>query len=159
MNTFEFIVAVSWILIAVFSVGLAAYLILSGRLKWLQCDSVAGKIGLEVTESLGIKDLTADEILAFESFVYRDFHNMDRGARLAYILLFVEKDLLKAQFEDNVLQIELTEKGKKIHATIIAECEKRLMITPKVDIKWKNGEKKSLKTVEEKLTSHMNAQV
>lgn len=159
MDTFEFIVAISWILIAVFSVGLAAYLILSGRLKWFQCDSVIGKIGLEVTESLGIKDLTADEILAFESFVYRDFHSMDRGARLSYILLFVEKDLLKAQFEDNVLQIELTEKGKKIHATIITECEKRLMITPKAEIKWRSSEKKSLKKVEENLKSHMNAQV
>lgn len=159
MNTFEFIVAISWVLIAICSVGLAAYLILSGRLKWLQCDSVVGKIGMEVTESLGIKDLTADEVLAFESFVYRDFHNMDRGARLAYILLFVEKDLLKAQFEDNVLQIELTEKGKQIHATIITECEKRLMITPKAEIKWRSGEKKSLKKVEENLESRMKAQV
>jgi hypothetical protein len=143
-------------LIAVFAVGLAAYLILSGRLKWLHYDSTIGKIGLEVTESLGIKDLTADEILAFESFVYRDFQSVGRGSKLAYILLFIEKDLIKAQFEENVLHLELTEKGKKVHATIIAECEKRLMITPKAEIKWREGEKKSIKTVEEKLTSRMN---
>jgi len=156
MDTFQFIVAISWILIAVFTLSLVAYLILSGRLKWLHYDSVVGKIGLEVTESLGIKDLTADEILAFESFVYRDLQNIERGARLAYILLFIEKELLSGKFEDNVLHIELTEKGKKVHATIMAECEKRLMINPKAEIKWSGGEKKVLKTMEEKLVSRMN---
>ncbi len=158
MNNFEFIIAISWVLIAVFALGIAAYLVLSGRLKWLHYDSVMGKIGLEVTESLGIKDLSADEILAFESFVYRDLQNMERGSRLAYILLFVEKGLLAAQFEDNVLQIELTDKGKKVHETIIAECEKRLMITPTAEIKWRAGEKKSLNTMEKKLESRMNVQ-
>jgi hypothetical protein len=158
MGTFEFIVSISWVLIAVFAVGLAAYLVLSGRLKWLHYDSTMGKIGLEVTESLGIKDLDADEILAFENFVYRDFQNFNRGTKLAYILLFVEKELLKAEFEDNVLHLELTEKGKLVHSTIIKECEKRLMITPKTEIKWRNEEKKSIKTVEEKLTSRMNVQ-
>jgi len=134
------------------------HLLISRVNKWLHYDSVVGKIGLEVTESLGIKDLTADEILAFESFVYRDLENMDRGARLTYILLFIEKDLLSAKFEDNVLLIDLTEKGKKVHATIITECEKRLMITSKSEIKWRTPEKKSLKTVEEKLASRMHIQ-
>lgn len=158
MNTYEFIVGISWILIAVFALCLVGYLVLSGRLKWLHYDSIVGKIGLEVTESLGIKDLTADEILAFESFVYRDTQSMERGARLAYILLFIEKDLLIAQFEDNILQIELTEKGRKIHSTIIAECEKRLMITPETEITWKAAEKKSIKSMEKKLVSRMKKQ-
>jgi hypothetical protein len=158
MSTFDFIVSISWVLIVVLALILVTYLVFSGRIKWLHYDSVVGKIGLEVTESLGIKDLTADEILAFESFVYRDLENMDRGARLTYILLFIEKDLLSAKFEDNVLLIELTEKGEKVHATIITECEKRLMITPKSEIKWRTPQKKSLKTVEEKLASRMHIQ-
>jgi len=156
MDTYQFIVSISWILIAFFVVGVTLYLVISGRLKWLHYDSAIGKIGLEVTESLGIKDLSADEILAFESFVYRELQDMNRGSRLAYVLLFIEKDLLRAQFEDGTLHIELTEKGKIVHETIIQECEKRLMITPKAEIKWRTGEKKSIKTVEEKLTSRMN---
>ena len=154
MDTFEFIVSISWILIAMFTVGFAAYLMLSGRLKWLHYDSAMGKIGLEVTESLGIKDLSADEILAFEGFVHRDLQNIERGARLAYILLFIEKDLLIAKFEDNILNVELTEKGKKVHETILSECEKRLMITSKTEIQWKSGEKKVLKNLQEKAKKH-----
>jgi hypothetical protein len=158
MDTYEFIVSVSWIVMAFGSISLGAYLVLSGRLKWLHYDSIVGKIGLEVTESLGIKDLTSDEIIAFESFVYRDTQRIERGARLAYILLFIEKDLLLAQFEDNILQISLTEKGNQVHATIIAECEKRLMITPETEITWKVAEKKSLKTIEKKLVARMKKQ-
>ena len=156
MDPLKFVISISWLLIAALTLGFLAYLILTGKLKWIRYDSVIGKIGLAITESFGIKDLTADEILAFESFVYHDLQNMERGARLAYILLFMEKELLSGQFEDNVLHLDLTEKGKKIHAAIIEECEKRLMITPKTEIKWKAGEKKTLKTMEQKLVSRMN---
>ena len=156
MNPYQFIIAISWVVLALVALAIATYLILSGRLKWLQYDSFLGKVALDVSASLGFKDLNAEEILAFESFVYRDLQNIDRGARLAYISMFIEKDLLSAHFEDNAMLIELTEKGLKVHNTIIAECEKRLMITPKTEIKWKKSEKKSIKTVEEKLVSRMN---
>jgi hypothetical protein len=97
---------------------------------------------------LGIKDLSPDEILAFESFVYRDLSHLERGARLAYVLLFIERELIDAAFTNNHLEIELTEKGKQLHTTIMAECEKRLMITPKTEIVWKTGEKRVVKEVE-----------
>ena len=86
--------------------------------------------------------MTTDEIIAFESFVYRDLKNLERGARLAYVILFVEKELLQAQFTNNTLMIELTEKGKQLHLNIILECEKKLMISPECDIEWKSGQKK-----------------
>ena len=156
MDTYQFVIAIAWVVLGLVALGVATYLVLSGRLKWLQYDSFLGKIGLDVSASLGIKDLNAEEILAFESFVYRDLQNIDRGARLAYVSLFIEKDLLSAHFEDNAMLIELTEKGLKVHDKIIEECEKRLMITSKTEIKWKRGEKKSIKTMEEKLVSRMN---
>lgn len=156
MNTYQFAIGVAWVVLAIIALAIATYLILSGRLKWLQYDSFLGKVALDVSASLGIKDLNAEEILAFEGFVYRDLQNIDRGARLAYVSMFIEKGLLSAHFEDNTLLIELTEKGVKVHEKIIAECEKRLMITSKTEIKWKKGEKKSIKTVEEKLVSRMN---
>ena len=94
MNPYQFIIAISWVVLALVALAIATYLILSGRLKWLQYDSFLGKVALDVSASLGIKDLNAEEILAFESFVYRDLQNIDRGARLAYISMFIEKDLL-----------------------------------------------------------------
>lgn len=156
MDMFQFVIALSWVLFAISALILAAYLIFSGRLKRLHNDSAMDKIGLEVTETLGIKEMNADEILAFESFLFRDLQNIDRGIRLAYTVLFIEKGLLAAQFEKNALQIELTEKGQQVHKTIISECEKRLMVTSETEIKWRTGEKKSLRTMEEKLVSRMD---
>lgn len=154
MNTFQFITSLAWALMALFALGFVSYLVLSGRLKWVQYDTVVGKVGLQIASALGMKGLTADEILAFESFVYRDLQHMERGARLAYILLFLEKELLVAHFEDNTLQIELTEKGKQLHLKIIEECEKKLMMTPNTEIKWRKGEKKELSKAEEQEIAH-----
>ena len=152
MDTYQFITSFSWAALGFIALVFVAYLVLSGRLKWIQYNSIIGKIGLQVSSNLGLKDLSADEILAFESFVYRDLEHIERGARLAYILLFLEKELLEAQYEDNTLQIELTEKGKRLHLTIIAECEKRLMISPQSEIKWRTGEKKTISKKGEKST-------
>ena len=156
MNMFQFIIGLSWVLFAVIALILASYLVLSGRLRWLKSDSFLGKNGLEGIETFGIEDLNTDEILAFESFLFHDLQNIDRGTRLVYLLLFLEKGLLSAQFEKNAMQIELTDKGQKVHETILSECEKRLMITSHTEIRWKAGEKKSLRTMEEKLVSRMD---
>ncbi len=142
MNLYQFMTSMIWASIVFLVIGVALYLILSGRLKWVEYQTILGKIGLNISTNLGIKDLTPDEILAFESFVYRDLAAIERGARLAYIILFIEKGLLGAQFVDNVLKIELTDKGKLLHTTLIAECEKKLLISPKTEIQWAAGEKK-----------------
>lgn len=153
MDTYQFITSLAWVLLGFITVFFVAYLILSGRLKWIQYNSIIGKIGLQVSSNLGLNDLSADEILAFESFVYRNLENTERGARLAYILLFAEKELLDAQYEDNTLKIDLTEKGKQLHLTILSECEKRLMISPQTEIKWRTGEKKIVSKKEENTTA------
>ena len=152
MNLYQFAISMAWVLVALIVVGFGLYLVLSGRLRWVEYNSVVGKVGMQVTTTLGIKDLSPDEILAFESFVYRDLSHLERGARLAYVLLFMERQLIEAQFTNKHLEIELTEKGKQLHTTIMAECEKRLMITPKTEIVWKTGEKRIVKEVEDSHT-------
>lgn len=142
MNVFQFITSITWALAGLFAVCFVIYLVVSGRLKWFDYQSAIGKFSLNVATTLGIKNMTADEIIAFESFVYRDLKNLERGARLAYVILFMDKDLLQAQFTNNTLMIELTEKGKQLHLNIIRECEKNLMISPDCDIEWKSGQKK-----------------
>ena len=151
MDTFEFIVAISWILIAVGLLSLAAYVIFSWRVKWLQ--RIPAKIEPETKET---KELSADEFLMFANFVFRDFKTMERGARLAHVQVFIEKGLIIARHVDGFLQIELTEKGKKIHDMINEECEKKLMIAPKTEMMWKTVEQRPAKTMEEKLVSRMN---
>jgi hypothetical protein len=148
MSTYQFIVAISTVGLAAIVVFYGIYLITAGKLKWVEYQSIVGKIGIKVATNLGLKDLTSDEILAFESFVYRDLSHLERGARLAYVLLFLEKELLDAKFENNRLLITLTDKGIKVHEEVMLECEKRLMITPKTEIVWKDGEKKVIKKVE-----------
>ncbi len=154
MDRFEFVIAFSWVLVAVGILSLVAYVIFSGRLRWLQ--RVPAKIEPESKETFGIKELTADEILAFVNFVFRDFKTMERGARLAHVQVYIEKGLITAQHVGGFLQIELTEKGKQIHDMINEECEKRLMIAPKTEMMWKTIEPKPAKTMEEKLVSRMN---
>jgi hypothetical protein len=148
MSTYQFLTSLLWIIIIAGGLGFAAYMILSGRLRWLEYQTGLGKVNVQVMSDLGIKNVSPDEMIAFESFVYRDLSHLERGARLAYIILFVERDLLEAQFENNKLQIELTDKGKKLHARIMSECEKRLMISPKTEIVWKSGEKKVVEQAE-----------
>jgi hypothetical protein len=148
MNTYQFLTSLFWIITIAGGLGLVAYLILSGRLRWLEYQTALGKISVQVMTDLGIKNVSPDEMIAFESFVYRDLSHLERGARLAYVILFIERDLLEAQFENNKLKIELTDKGKKLHAKIMSECEKRLMISPKTEIVWKSGEKKAVEQAE-----------
>jgi hypothetical protein len=131
-----------WVFTVLCAIGFTIYLVLSGRLKWVEYQTAFGKVGLNVATTLGIKNMTPDEIIAFESFVYRDLKNLERGVRLAYVLLFIEKELLQAHFINNSLIIELTDKGKQLHLNIIQECEKKLMISPESDIEWKSGQKK-----------------
>jgi hypothetical protein len=154
MDTFEFIVAVAGILIAGGVFSLSAYLIFGGRLDGLQ--KVPARIEPEVKETFGIKELTTDEILSFANFVFRDFQTMERGAGLAHVQVFVEKGLIIAKHVNGFLQIELTEKGQKIHDMINAECEKRLMVAPKTEMMWKTVQPKPAKTMLEKLESRMN---
>ncbi len=152
MNVVEFIILISSVMLLVL-IGLG-YLAFSGRLKWVQ--KVPAQLPQESTETFGIKELTADEILAFANFVFRDFQSMERGARLANVQVFVEKGLIIAKHVDGFLQIELTEKGKQIHDMINVECEKRLMIAPQTEMMWKTLKPKPAKTMVEKLESRMN---
>lgn len=148
MNTFQFLTSIAWIVLVAGGLGLGAYLILSGRLRWLEYQTGLGKINVQVMTDLGIKNVSPDEMIAFESFVYRDLSHLERGARLAYIILFIERELLQAEFENNQLKLELTDKGKHLHAKIMQECEKRLMISPQTEIVWKSGEKKGVQQAE-----------
>jgi hypothetical protein len=118
--------------------------------------TIPAKIESEPKETLGIKELNADEILMFANFVFRDFKTMERGARLANVQVFIEKGLIIARHVGGFLQIELTEKGKQIHDLINEECEKKLMIVPKTEMMWKTVEQRPAKTMEEKLVSRMN---
>lgn len=148
MNTYQFLTSLAWVILVAGGLGLGAYLILSGRLRWLEYQTGLGKINVQVMTDLGIKNVSPDEMIAFESFVYRDLSHLERGARLAYVILFIERELLQAEFENNQLKLELTDKGKQLHAKIMQECEKRLMISPQTEIVWKSGEKKVVQQAE-----------